>query len=151
MTTAGKVTIGIGAAAILLIAFWLAKPADTGVSRFYADQPYHFQTLRAFSDIPFGAGDAGEILATIKHIPEGDDEAWFREWEKTAERLEKAARGFKNPVSRGCGLLRAHGYYRTAEFFMNPSDPRRLPVFRKGLKAFYDGLKSLGIPHHIIK
>jgi pimeloyl-ACP methyl ester carboxylesterase len=138
------------AATALLVLYWLVKPVPRGVSRFYSDQPYHFQVLRAFADIPFGAGDTGEILSTIRDIPEGNDEIWFREWEKTASRVEKVARSFKDPVSRGLGLLRAHGYYRTAEFFMHPSDPRRLPSFNKNRKAFYDGLDALGVKYRKI-
>jgi alpha-beta hydrolase superfamily lysophospholipase len=151
MTIARKSFIVIGSLAVLALVFWIAYPTANGISRFYADQPYNFQTLRAFAEIPFGAGDAGEILATIKNIPEGDDEAWFKEWEKTAVRVEKAARGCNDRVSRGYGLLRAHGYYRTAEFFMNPNDARRLPVFRKNKKVFYDGLDSLGVRYRTLR
>lgn len=147
MTKKWKVITVIGTCAIvfLVLLIWALWPAKKGISRFYTDQPYHFQTLRAFGD-----GDTGEILATIKNIPEGDDEAWFAEWNKIAERVETAAREFKNPVSRGNGLLRAHGYYRTAEFFMRPGDRRRLSVFRKNQQAFYEGLNSLGIQYKII-
>jgi hypothetical protein len=36
----------------------------------------------AYHDI----ADAGEVLATIEQIREGDREAWVREWAATAER-----------------------------------------------------------------
>lgn len=149
MSGVRKSFIVTGALVLLALIIWLAFPAAKGTSRFYSDQPYHFQTLRAIGDIPFGGGDAGEILSTIKHIPEGDDEAWFREWEKTAVRTEKAARDFRDPVSRGYGLLRAHAYYRTAEFFMRPDDARRLGAFKKNKQAFYDALDLLGVRHQI--
>lgn len=150
MTKNRKIIIAASATIVALVVVWAARPAPKGTSRFYSDQPYHFQVLRAFACIPFGAGDTGEILATIKNIPEGNDEIWFREWEQTAARVEKAARVYKDPMSRGYGLLRAHGYYRTAEFFMHPSDPRRFPSFRKNLNAFYEGLDALGVKYTII-
>jgi len=41
-------------------------------SRFFDDQTYHFQTLRALNDIPYGGAVTSEILETIKHIKAGD-------------------------------------------------------------------------------
>ena len=132
-------------AALAALHLMLRTPS-TGAVRFYADQPYHFNVLRAFTDIPFGGGDAGEIFSAIRSIPEGDDEQWFLEWEKLASRVEKEARACGNRVSRGNGLLRAHAYYRTGEFFLHPSDPRRPVSFKKNQRAFYDALASLRIP-----
>lgn len=150
MTLKKKVLWGACVAAVIVFLYMLLAPAGTGTSRFYADQPYHFQVMRAMGDIPFGAGEAGEILSTIKNIPEGDDEAWFREWDKTAVRVEKAARGYRNATSKGYGLLRAHSYYRTAEFFMGPGDDRRLASFDRNRRAFYDGLDALGVRYTVV-
>jgi hypothetical protein len=36
--------------------------------KFFNDQTYHFQTLRALNDIPYGGADTSEVLETIKHI-----------------------------------------------------------------------------------
>ena len=33
--------------------------------RFFDDQTYHFQTLRALNDIPYGGADTSEVLETI--------------------------------------------------------------------------------------
>lgn len=133
--------------AALAVLHLVLRTPSTGAVRFYDDQPYHFNVLRAFTDITFGGGDAGEIFSAIRSIPEGDDERWFLEWEKLASRIEREARAYKNPASRGNGLLRAHAYYRTGEFFLHPSDPRRPVSFKKNQKAFYDALDALNIPY----
>ena len=139
---------------VLLAVFagWLLlNPADNGALRLYDDQAYHFQALRALSHIPFGGADANEVLVTISRIPQGDDEAWFREWERTAKRLERKAHGYKDSFSKGRALLRAHNYFRTAEFFMDPKDPRKVPAFDNSSRVFYGALDALGVPYEIIE
>jgi len=123
---------------------------QTANNRFFKDQPYNFQTLRALGQTPYGGADTGEVLATVKNIRETDDESWYLGWSHTAERVEKMARDLKDPVSRGRALLRAHNYYRTAEFFLHPKDPRRKENFRKSLEAFHGGLDTLGVKYRII-
>jgi alpha-beta hydrolase superfamily lysophospholipase len=142
----GAALIAVGFAA----GYWLSKPGATGMQRLFGNQTYHFETLRAFSGIPFGGGDASEILSTIRNIRGGDDDGWFRAWEHTASRIEKMGRDYNDASSRGYALLRAHSYYRTAEFFLHPQDPRRAGSFRKSQETFYDALKALDIPHEII-
>src|SRR5271165_3550409 len=104
----------------------------SGIDHFFAgDQEYHYMTLRVMGDIPAGGAEAGEVLSIISRIPEGDGEQWFSEWNNGAVRVEKMGSSLENRMSRGYALLRAHSYYRTAEYFLSPSDPRRLPTFRK--------------------
>ena len=44
---------------------------DVGQGRFFADQTYHFQTLRVLNDIAADGADTSEVLETIKHIRSG--------------------------------------------------------------------------------
>lgn len=63
------------------------------------DEAFKFETLRT---VGF-AGDAGEAIATTAQIPEGDEDAWTRAWQATAERT--AARGVlpsPGPSQRPC-------------------------------------------------
>src|ERR1700730_10370900 len=100
---------------------------------FFDDQTYHFQTLRALNDIPYGGADTSEILETIQHIKSGDADSWYSAWERTGDRVAGFACRTKDPISRGRALLRAHNYYRTAEFFLAPRDPRRLVSWQKNI------------------
>jgi pimeloyl-ACP methyl ester carboxylesterase len=117
---------------------------------FFDDQTYHFQTLRALNDIPYGGADTSEILETIKHIKSGDADSWYSAWQRTGDRVAGFACRTKDPISRGRALLRAHNYYRTAEFFLAPRDPRRLVSWQKNIGTFYKGLDTLGVRYERI-
>jgi alpha-beta hydrolase superfamily lysophospholipase len=119
--------------------------------RFFADQTYHFQTLRALSDIASGGADTSEVLETIKHIKVGDSDSWYAAWERTGDRVFALAAQTADRISRGRALLRAHNYYRTAEFLLAPTDPRRAISWKKNVRAFYDGLDTLQIEYERIR
>jgi alpha-beta hydrolase superfamily lysophospholipase len=119
-------------------------------SRFFRDQTYHFQTLRALNDIPYGGADTSEILATIEHITAGDADSWFDAWEGTGDRVSELASRMKDRISRGRAYLRAHNYYRTAEFLLAPQDPRRAISWKKNIETFYRGLDTLGVRYERI-
>jgi alpha-beta hydrolase superfamily lysophospholipase len=117
------------------------------LTRFFADQAYHFQTLRVLDAIPFGGADTSEVLQTIGRIRAGDAQSWHDAWRATADRVARLAAETKDKTSAGLALLRAHSYYRTAEFFLSPSDPRRRPTAKKNLAAFYSGLDALNVDY----
>lgn len=147
-----KKTLVVCVILLAVVAGWyLLRPAQNGVMRLYDDQAYHFQALRALNHIPFGGADANEVLVTIARIPQGDDEAWFEQWESQAKRLEKKAKSYTDDYSKGKAFLRAHNYYRTAEFFMDPKDPRKVQAYDDSSRAFYNGLDALGVPYEVIE
>jgi alpha-beta hydrolase superfamily lysophospholipase len=119
--------------------------------RFFADRTYHFQTLRALSDIASGGADTSEVLETIKHIKAGNSDSWYAAWERTGDRLLELASHTRDRISRGRTLLRAHNYYRTAEFLLAPTDPRRAVSWKKNIRAFYDGLDTLQVEYERIR
>ncbi|MFJ5812188.1 alpha/beta fold hydrolase [Streptomyces sp. NPDC093093] len=95
----------------------------------YEDESFSFETLRAAGFANYGGSDLGEVLATVRNIGEGDEEAWLREWKATAERVHtigsrSLAAGHR--VSAREALLRASNYYRTAEFYRR-DDPANDP------------------------
>ena len=91
---------------------------DVGNGRFFADQSYHFQTLRAMTDVASDGADTAEVLETIKRIRAGDAQSWFRAWSDTGDRVARLAAATTDRIAKGRALLRAHNYYRTAEFFL---------------------------------
>jgi dienelactone hydrolase len=109
------------------------------------------QTLRALNDIPYGGADTSEILETIKHIKAGDADSWYNAWERTGDRVSELAFHTKDPISRGRAHLRAHNYYRTAEFLLAPHDPRRAISWKKNIETFYKGLDTLGVRYERIR
>lgn len=97
----------------------------------FKDQTFSFELLRATSYAPYGGAEIGECLATAARIREGDFESWHVEWRRTAERVNAvAARALSDGhrLSAREAFLRASNYYRTAEFFLAPDDPRQLVI-----------------------
>ena len=91
-----------------------------------------YQFRRALGETQEGGGSVSEcFLAASRMIP-GDKESWYREWKRIAD--ENRSRGDaeldKGHVRTAMNCwLRAADYYREAEFWLLPEDPRRLAIF----------------------
>jgi alpha-beta hydrolase superfamily lysophospholipase len=140
----------IGLAVVLLgfvvLLMWPAPP-DRGHGAFFKDASYNFEARRVLSDVAAAGGDSGEALIAIAEIKGGDAESWYAAWLAAGERAVAASQRVSDKQVRGNALLRAHTYYRTAEFFLAPDDARRSEVFRKNISAFYQGLDSQGVSY----
>jgi alpha-beta hydrolase superfamily lysophospholipase len=133
---------------LALVALWLwPKSPDRGQSRFFADDSYNFETVRVLNDVAAAGGDTGEVLSTVGSIEAGDAEGWYRAWTQAGNRTLALAKRSQDARSKGASLLRAHTYFRTAEFFLPPADPRRAISFRSNVSAFYAGLDALQVPY----
>ncbi len=97
-----------GAFVIGVIAYVFLRRRDVGQGRFFADQTYHFQTLRVLNDVPSDGADTAEVLETIKHIRSGDAQGWFRAWSDTGDRVARSAAATTDGIAKGRALLRAH-------------------------------------------
>lgn len=126
----------------------------------FDDESFSFETLRAAGYANYGGADLGDVLVTARAIPEGDEQAWFREWKATAERVEALGRRSQaagHTVSAREALLRASNYYRTAEFYRreNPwEDAEALETFNRSRTTFLDamalfdfGFERVAIPY----
>lgn len=134
--------------AAILFVYWLNQ--DKGAPDFFEDQWYNLQVLRSLDHIHYGGADTGEVLKTIRSIRVGDNQRWFEAWNQTARRVEALAERLHDPVSRGRAYLRAHNYYRIAEFMLHPDHNKRLECFQKNVETFRLGLKWLGVKHDFI-
>ncbi|HEY3365737.1 MAG TPA: alpha/beta fold hydrolase [Symbiobacteriaceae bacterium] len=115
----------------------------------FKDQAFSFELLRAVSYVPYQGADLGECLATAARIKEGDMESWYVEWHRTAGRVAEIARhslAGGHRVSAREAFIRAHNYYRTAEFFLKSDDPRLLPCFECSRTTFRQGMALLDTP-----
>ena len=87
----------------------------TSMQRFYDDEGMNFAVLISLGFAYANITDVGETLATIERIPDGDSEAWVKEWTATA----RPARGSRptsrspagTPSARAPGCCRASTYY----------------------------------------
>ena len=114
----------------------------------FTDQTFSFELLRTASYGLYGGSEIGEVLATANEIHEGDFESWHVAWQRTAacvEALATHALQQGHRVSARQAFLRASNYYRTAEFFLAPDDPRRRPTFEKSRTTFWKFLELSGL------
>ena len=108
--------------------------------RFFANQTYHFETLRNAGYILANCADLGEVLETVKVISEGDAQSWYTAWEATADRALALAERTQDCLSKGGAYMRASTYQRMAEFLLPPDDPKRPGSIEKTGSSFFKGL-----------
>jgi pimeloyl-ACP methyl ester carboxylesterase len=119
---------------------------------FFPDnEEYWFEVQRAIGASSYGASDFGEVMATVNRIPSGGDEAWYAEWNATAERVfaeAQAQHAAGHLVSARDGYLRASNYFRTSEFFLhgNHEDPRIYSAYKKSINAYQLGCPLYDTP-----
>jgi dienelactone hydrolase len=118
-----------------------------GNRRLFADPAYHFQALRVLNEVANGGADITECLETIGLIHGGDAGGWYDAWAAMAKRNVARAEGARDQVSKGLAYLRAHNYWRAAEFLLKPDDVRRPSAWISQVDAFDRGLEALGIAH----
>jgi alpha-beta hydrolase superfamily lysophospholipase len=99
------------------------------------------------TDVAPAGGDSAEIAASIDGVRSGDAEAWRAGWQAAGDRAAAQAGRIHDPLGKGDFLLRAHTYYRAAEFFLPPNDPRRPALWSRNVAAFDAGLDALGVAH----
>lgn len=99
---------------------------------------------------PWGGAEIGEVnrigLRLKGHV--GDDNAWFREWTREAETVEKAGRerlAEGHRASAATYLLRAANYYHVGERFLIPKSAG-LDAYRRGVDCFRDAAKLMKRP-----
>jgi len=101
----------------------------------WPDHPWmSYQFRRGLGETQEGHGAVSEcFLAASRMIP-GDKESWHKEWKRLGD--ENQARGdaeqaLGHPRTASNCWQRAAGYYRQAEFWLDPKDPRRLATFNQ--------------------
>jgi pimeloyl-ACP methyl ester carboxylesterase len=115
----------------------------------FSSKAFDYQTLRAMAYAPFGGSSVGEVLATAERVEDGDVESWYEEWHRTATLVDRAAADASDAGrtrTAGRASLRAHTYYRTAEFFLAPDDERRPTTYERSRETFRAGLDALDVP-----
>src|SRR5688500_163407 len=91
---------------------------------------------------PWGGAEIGEIARIGLRLRDcvGDDQAWFREWSREAEAVERAGRAQLNAGHRASAakyLFRAANYYHVGERFLQPKSAG-LQEYKRGVDCFRD-------------
>jgi len=142
--------LGAAAVAVVTAGFWVLRAPAMGNGRFFADQTYNFETIRVLADNAAAGGDLNEVMQAVAQIKTGDAESWYAAWFAAGERASQLAASTRDAIGKGHALLRAHTYYRSAEFFLDPHDTKRSAVWQKNVGAFYAGLDALGVKYERI-
>ena len=102
---------------------------------------WSFNFLIAYAMVRAGGAEIGEIDQVGRRLANhvGDDEQWFREWVRMADRVRGLA---EDAEARGARLSaaghyrRASGYYLVGERFRFPKDDEALDAYRKCVQCF---------------
>lgn len=110
---------------------------------------FSYQFRRGLGETQEGGGAVSECFQVASRIVPGDHESWHREWLRVAERTfaraeEEERRGHVRTAMNG--YLRAADYFRQAEFFLPPDDPRRLATFTRMERSSRGFLRLLTPP-----
>jgi len=113
-----------------------------------------YQFRRGLGETQEGGGTVSEcFLAASRMIP-GDYESWHREWMVVGDaNFNRGVSEEKHGHVRtamNC-FLRAADYYRQAEFYLDPEDPRRLATFTKMEQSSHGFLRLLHPPGEVLE
>ena len=105
-----------------------------------------YQFRRGLGETQEGGGAVSEVFQAASKITPNDFESWHREWTHIAERNDRRGDeeiGQRHVRSAMNCWLRAANYFREAEFWLKPDDPRRLATFDRCEHASHKFLGQL--------
>ncbi|RKG84383.1 alpha/beta hydrolase family protein [Corallococcus terminator] len=112
------------------------------MKRYFEDEGFEFARLNLLGATYRGLSDVGEVLVTLDRIPDGDREAWVREFTALAERLEEQAHASavaRHPISARSAYLRASTYYDEASSgAIGTSEPERFSTLWQRHRGCWD-------------
>jgi dienelactone hydrolase len=106
--------------------------APQGWMQWPGDEEFSAQFVRIMAAAQDGASTVGECFQAAGNVRAGDRDSWHEAWLVPARRnlaRAEAAEAAGHRLTARANWIRAANYSRTAEFFLDPADPRRLPTF----------------------
>lgn len=104
---------------------------------------FSYQLIRILTQAQYGGGEFNECLEAADRIETGNRESFYDAWRWQGDRVfgeAEAAGGEGRGISASAAYLRASNYLRTAEFFLQPADERKLPTYLKAVESFRKGV-----------
>jgi dienelactone hydrolase len=117
----------------------MAVAGKVGELFFPESIPFAYQTQRLLCEAPFGGGEVTEVSYALERMTENDFESWYEGWQwlgEIANRDGEEALAAGNNVTARERLLAAVNYYRSAEFFLPPTDERKMATWLQMTGAF---------------
>ena len=99
---------------------------------FFEHAQMDFEVRAGLGGTYYGSTDAGEMLATLESIEDGNFESWFTAFRTTGDRVRSLGDEAVHVVSKGEAYLRAANYYGLANVFVDGTDDptRQLPTWQ---------------------
>ena len=114
---------------------------------------FSYQFRRGLGETQEGGGAVSEVFQAASRIDPTSEESWHTEWMRIAdrnfERAKKEELAGHIRTAMNC-FMRAADYYRQAEFFLLPDDPRRLPTFTRMEESSHGFLRHLSPSGEVI-
>jgi pimeloyl-ACP methyl ester carboxylesterase len=113
-----------------------------------------YQFRRALGETQEGGGTVSECFLAASRMTPGDKESWHKEWKRLADSNrdrgdEETALGHTR-TAMNCWLSAAN-YYRHAEFWLLPDDPRRIEAFTDMENCSRKFLEKLNPPGEVLQ
>ncbi len=138
-------------AALSLMLLLISGCTANGKPRYFADDTFQFETLRAIAHAPYGGSEIGEINTITAQIEDENLNDWYKQWYSMADRLERDAEKLSDKFGKGQLLLRSQNYFRTSEFFLAGDDPRRQDTFGRAKRNYQQAMTLMGVDYQYIK
>jgi dienelactone hydrolase len=121
----------------------------------WPDHPWmSYQFRRGLGETQEGGGAVSECFQAASRMVPGDADSWHDEWTRVAERNDRrgdeAERAGHVRTAMSC-WQRAADYFRQAEFWLGPDDPRRLAAFDRCERASHKWLRHLDPPGEVLE
>ena len=109
---------------------------------------YHF-AARIVNVAQLGGTDFHEAHRVLEQVKVGDGEGWYHAWQAAGTRNEAiamAAQRSGRPITARDAYLRAHNYFRTAQFFLLGRDARKREAYVRCVQNFHAALPYFDNP-----
>lgn len=118
---------------------------------FFQEQGFEFATLQVLGATAYRMAEAGEVLATVERIADGDADSWFEEWMTTAKRVHRLAEESEKAghmASARDAYLRASVYAGAAFFYVLATQDagREIATWRWHRAAFEKAMRLWPTP-----
>ncbi len=108
-----------------------------------------YQFRRSLGEVQGGGGAVSEVFQAASRMIPGDEESWYTEWLRIADRNRERAEAAEQAghvMTARDAWLRASDYYRSAEFWLAADDPRRLDTFTSCEESFAHAARYFSVP-----
>lgn len=114
---------------------------------------FSYQLIRILTQSHYGGGEFNECLEAASKIETGDRSSFYAAWAEQGDRAyneAETALAEGRTVTAKAAYLRASNYLRTAEFFLQLGDDRKMAAYLKSLAAFQKSIPHWENPPEIV-